>query len=443
MPVHLQTLAIFDGCPSVHHDSADQLFRWPVLGATDESAVLDVLRLHNFEGSGNVAAFESEFAEYCGARYAIAQVNGTSAVLAAMYAAGVRPGDEVIAPSSTYWATVLPAFNLGATIIFGDIHPTTLNLDPDDVERRITARTRAIVVVHMLGYPADMSRFREIGDRHGVKIIEDASHAHGSLYQKKRTGVLGDIAAFSFSGKPIAVGEGGVVVTNSRELHDRVIAWGQNFRFHEKFVEDSELLRFKGLPLGGVTSRMHPLSAALARHQLRRLDERIAEVDAAMNYFWDCLKGVAGLIPHRPSIGDDLTMGAWYQPHGIFDASALSGLSAHGFMRAVRAEGFPTYTRNIIREPLHLHPVLNEADVYGVGRVTRIQNSLHDVRQPEGSLPITENVRAFSVPPFKKFDAHRIRQYADLFAKVAERHAQLLDSDPGDEAVVVDERGNG
>ncbi|MCI4066808.1 aminotransferase class I/II-fold pyridoxal phosphate-dependent enzyme [Micromonospora sp. R77] len=438
-----RTLALFGGSPAIRHDPDDSLFRWPVIGPDDEAAVLDVLRRHNFEGSGNVAALEAEFAEYCGAEYAVAQVNGTAAVLAALYAAGVRPGDEVIAPSSTYWATVLPAFNLGATVVFGDVQPTTMNLDPDDVERRITDRTRAIVVVHMLGYPADMTRFREIGDRHGVTIIEDASHAHGSLYRGRRTGVLGDIAAFSFSGKPIAVGEGGIVVTDNRAMYDRVMAWGQNFRFHEDYVKDPELLRFKGLPLGGVTSRMHPVSAALARQQLRHLDERMAEVDAAMTYFWDRLAGVPGIIAHRPPAGDDRTMGAWYQPHGIYDPTALSGLSAHGFMRAVRAEGYPSFTRNIIREPLHLHPLLNEADVYGTGRPTRIQHSDRDVRQPRGSLPVTEGMRAFGVPPFKHLDEARISRYADLFAKVAENHRALLADDPGDDAVVVDERGNG
>ncbi|MEH0542266.1 DegT/DnrJ/EryC1/StrS family aminotransferase [Streptomyces sp. B21-105] len=443
MAVQGQSLALFDHAPTLRHDPDDVLFRWPILEPEDEKAVLDVLRLHNFEGSGNVAAFEAEFADFCGVGYAIAQVNGTSAVLAALYAAGVRPGDEVIVPSATYWATALPVYSLGATIVFADVQPTTMNLDPEDVERRITDRTRAIVVVHMLGYPADMARFREIGDRHGVRIIEDASHAHGSLYRKQRAGALADIAAFSFSGKPIAVGEGGIVVTEDRQMHDRVIAWGQNFRFHENYVEDAELLRFKGLPLGGVTSRMHPVSAALARQQLRRLDSRMEEVDAAMTYFWDCLDGVPGIVPHRPPAGDDRTMGAWYQPHGIYDSNALSGLSAHGFMKAVRAEGFPSYTRNIIREPLHLHPVLNEVDVYGVGRPTRIQNSPRDVRQPLGSLPVTEGLRAFSVPPFKRFDAPRIRRYADLFAKVAEHHRELLSTDPGDDAVVVDERGNG
>ncbi|MFD4657088.1 DegT/DnrJ/EryC1/StrS family aminotransferase [Kitasatospora sp. NPDC058444] len=438
-----QKLALFGGTPSLEGANDDGLFTWPVLDDEARSAAVGVLDHPNFEGSGNVAALEREFAAYCGVRYAVGQVNGTSAVLAALWAAGVRRGDEVIVPSTTYWATAMPALSLGAEVVFADVRPHTMNLDPVDVEKRITHRTRAIVAVHMLGYPADMDRFRDLGRRHGIAVVEDASHAHGSRFAGARTGSLGDVAAFSFSGKPIAVGEGGIVVTDDRDTYERVLAWGQNFRFNEEYVRNTALLRWKGLPLGGVTSRLHPISAALARVQLRRLDDRMAEVDAAMTRFWDGLRDVPGLIAHRPPEGDDRTMGAWYQPHGIYDADALDGLSANGFIRAVRAEGFPAHTRNIIREPLHLHPVF-ASDVYA-GDLPSDRPRTGPARTDPAApgLPVSEGLRAFTVPPFKRYDEQRIDRYVEMFRNVAERHTDLLDSDPGDAAVTVDSRGNG
>ncbi|MET9499461.1 aminotransferase class V-fold PLP-dependent enzyme [Streptomyces sp. NPDC006552] len=432
-----EELALLGGPCALEPDGHSDLFVWPVLDDEAEKAALSVLGFPNFEGSGNVAALEREFAAYCGVRYAVGQVNGTAAVQAALWAAGVRRGDEVIVPSTTYWATAMPAMSLGADVVFADVQPTTMNIDPTNVEKRITPRTRAIVAVHMLGYPADMDTLRDIGERHGIAIVEDASHAHGSRFRGKTTGSLSDIAAFSFSGKPIAVGEGGIVVTDDRDLYERVLAWSQNFRFNEEYIRNQELLRWKGLPLGGVTSRLHPVSAALGRVQLNRLDERMAEVDAAMTYFWDQMRTIPGLLAHRPPAGDDRTMGAWYQPHGLYVADQLDGLSAHGFMRAIRAEGFPAYTRNIIREPLHQHPVF-DYDVYAGNLPTARPGAAMSV-----SLPVAENLRAFTVPPFKKFDRSRIDQYVNMFHKVASQHTRLLKSDPGDDVVVPDDRGNG
>lgn len=419
------SLAIRGGEPSVVNDPDSEVFRWPVIDGSAEARVLDVLRGHNFEGSGDVAAFEREFADYCGVEYAVGQANGTSAMLAALWAVGVRRGTEVIVPATTYWASAMPARALGARVVFADIQPATLNIDPADVARKITDRTRAIVPVHLLGYPADMAELRDLADASGVAIVEDAAHAHGSTYHGMRTGALADVAAFSFHGKPIAAAEGGIVVTRHREIFERVLAWGQNFRLNSSEVSDPALLQFAGLPMGGVTSRLHPVTAALAREQLAHLDERIEEVEHAMQYFWDGLAGISFLLARRPP-NSDRTMGAWYQPHGIYLTEAAQGLSVNGFMRAIRAEGFPSQMRNIIREPLHLNPL------FSVDVLDEERWATAEVPPTASRLPNAERARAFSVPPFKRFDKAVIDRYIDMYRKVADACEELGSDHPGD-----------
>jgi len=437
--VHSETLAVLGGKPSVLPVGSDELFVWPVVGNADREAVAHVLGLPNFEGSGNVAAFEEEFARFCGVRHAVGQVNGTNAVLAAMWACGVGPGDEVVVPTTTYWATAMPAASLGATPVFADVDPFTMNVDVNSIKRAVTKDTRAIVVVHMLGYPVDMDPILEFASNRNIRVIEDASHAHGSRYKNRVVGSLGDIAAFSMSGKPLATGGGGIVVTDSTELHERVLAWGQNFRFHQNYIGDRDLLRYAGLPLGHVTSRLHPLSAALAREQLRCLPERMSEIDRAMNLFWDHLEGLPGVRPHRPPKDSDTSMGAWYQPHGIYVPSELDDLSVSRFIEAVRAEGFPSWSRNIIREPLHRHAAFRQPDL-GSGRYLLNGQVLTAVRTQQ--LPVSESLKAFSVPPLKHFDEQAIEAFAALFKKVLANYKDLLAGDRG-ESFTVDERGNG
>jgi perosamine synthetase len=442
MEVTTADLVLFGG-ERVLIDPDETLFNWPILTAEDEEAVLAIMRKPNFADEETVARFEEEFAAWIKVPFAIAHNCGTTALQAAMWAAGVRRGSEVIAPSSTYWATILQCFSLGATPVFADIDPDTLCISADDIERKISPYTKAIVVVHLLGYPADMDRINAIAKKHGVKVIEDASHAHGTLYKGRKAGDLGDVAVFSCCGKGLAIGEGGMLVTRDRDVYEGVLAWCHNFSFNSERVGNAELLRFKGLPLGGVTARMHNLSAAIGRVQLRHLDARMAVIDQAMNYFWDLLEGLPGIHAHRPSKESGHRMGCWYCPHGIYRPEELGGLSVSRFIEGVRAEGYHSWTRSCIKEPLHLHPLLNHCDIYGDGQPTRLAQASRKFEQGSGSLPITESVKSFTVPWFKQLDKNAIEKYAALFRKVVENHEELLAGDQGDEAVEVDERGNG
>ncbi|PKO31814.1 MAG: hypothetical protein CVU34_16630 [Betaproteobacteria bacterium HGW-Betaproteobacteria-7] len=436
-------LALEGGVPAVSGEMGrSAVFTWPVFGKEEERAVLELLRKRDFADEVEVPSFENEFAEWCGTRYAISQNCGTSALLTSMYAVGVGAGDEVIVPSATYWATALPAFSLGATVVFGDIDRRTLGLCPHDVERKISHRTKAIVVVHIFGHPVDMDGILRVARANNVRVIEDASHAHGTQYRGKKAGTLADIAAFSLCGKPIHVGEGGMIATSDDALRERCLAWAHNFRFNHLEVKNPDLLRYAGLPLGGVTTRMHNLSAAIGREQLKTFDRRMQEVNEAMNLFWDLLSDYPGLEAHRPDQSKGSTMGAWYTPHAIYHADQLNGLSAAGFARAVRAEGFPTRTRSCLTEPLHRHPLLQVADVYGHGMPTRIAHAERDVRELDAFLPNTDAVRTLTVPAFKLCDKETIQSYVDLFKKVIDNHPSLLANDPGDGSAIPDVRGD-
>src|SRR5688500_16659209 len=183
----MATLAIHGGPKAVTSDPGE-LFRWPIITEEDEQAVLAVLRAGAMSETDVTRAFEAEFAAWHGTRFALAHNTGTAALHAAMFACGVGHGSEIICPSLTYWASALPAFSLGATIRFAEVDPNTLTIDPSDIEHRITEQTRAIVAVHYCGYPCDMDAIMAIAERHGVKVIEDVSHAHGGRYKGRLVG---------------------------------------------------------------------------------------------------------------------------------------------------------------------------------------------------------------------------------------------------------------
>ncbi len=426
------TLALFGG-PNAVKSANQKLFAWPIITQEDEKAVLEVLRRGGMSGIDVTMAFEKEFAAWQGVKYALGCSCGTASLQCAMYGCKVGIDDEIICPSITYWASCLPAFSLGATIVFAEIDPHTLCIDPKDIEHRITGRTKAIVVVHYLGHPADMDPIMAIARKHNVKVIEDVSHAHGGLYKGRKAGTIGDCAGYSLmAGKSLVAGEAGMLTTNDREIYERAIAFGHYERFNDSIASPA-LSPFRGLPLGGYKYRMHQLSAAVGRVQLKYYDRRIEEIQQAMNHFWDLLEGTPGIRAHRPAKDSGSTMGGWYAARGLYVPEELEGLSVTRFCEAVRAEG----VENIIpgaNLPLHLHPLLNTCDVYGHGKPTRIANARRDLRQPTGSLPVSEKIgrRVYTIPWFKHYRPHIIAQYAHAFKKAAHAYRELLKDDPGD-----------
>ncbi|RKN84199.1 DegT/DnrJ/EryC1/StrS family aminotransferase [Paenibacillus ginsengarvi] len=425
-----EKLGLFGGPKAVTGPHED-MFKWPIITEEDEAAAVQVLRDGAMSGTDITKKFEKEFAEWLGMDYALGFNNGTSSLLGAFYGCGIGVGDEVICPSVTYWASALPAYSLGASVVFAEIDPVTLCLDPNDIEHRITERTKAIVVVHYLGHPADMDPIMEVARKHNLKVIEDVSHAQGGYYKGHRVGTIGDVGAMSLmAGKSFAIGEGGILVTNDQEIYERAIAFG-HYERNNQDIQTPSLQPFIGLPLGGYKFRMHQVSSAVGRVQLKYYDERIAEIDKAMNYFWDSLEGVPGLRAHRPAKNSGSTMGGWYATHGHYVPEELGGLSVTRFCEAVRAEGVGIAPGCNL--PLHLHPLQHDADVYGHGKPTIIANASRDLRQPKGALPVSEGIaaRVYSLPWFKHFRPELIDQYVEAFRKVATQYEALLADDKG------------
>ncbi len=420
-------LAINGGKPVVPAPEPS-LFHWPIVTQEDEQAVLDVLRAGSMSGNGISKQFEAEFAAWQGTKYALTYCNGTAALLGAFFACGVGAGDEVICPSMTYWASCTGVLHLGATVNFADIDKDSLCIDPKDIEHRIGPKTRAIVVVHYAGHPADMDAIMAIARKHKIKVIEDVSHAHGALYKGKKVGSLGDVAAMSMmAGKSFAIGEGGMLATDNPEIYERAIAYGfyertggaSMYTKGEAAISNIDLAKFKGLPLGGFKHRINQTCSAMGRVQLKHYDRRITEIQSAMNRFWDLLEGVPGIQAHRPAKGSGSTMGGWYAARGLYNADELGGLPIAKFCQAVSAEGFGTYPG--ANFPLHLHPVFHEMDLFHQGKPTAIAFGQRDVRQGTGTLPVASKIaeRAFTVPWFKHDRPEQILPYAAAFKKVA------------------------
>ena len=244
-------------------------------------AIRGVLESSQFTLGDEVAAFEREFADYVGASHAVGVNNGTSALHLALLAAGIGQGDEVITTPFTFVATVSAIEYTGATPVFVDIDPDTLNLDPQAIEAAVTAQTRAIIPVHLYGLPAEMTAIAQVAQRHGLKIIEDAAQAHGARIDGQRVGALGDLGCFSFyPGKNLgAYGEAGMVVTQDGEAAHKLRMlrdWGAQRKYEHE--------------IKGYNSRMEGLQGAILRVKLRRLaqwtqqrQQRAAQYDGVLD----------------------------------------------------------------------------------------------------------------------------------------------------------------
>jgi perosamine synthetase len=428
-----EKLAIFGGKKSVTLENPE-LFRWPKINEADKTAVMDALCAGTMSGTDITLQFEKELAEFFGCEYALCYVNGTASIYAAMWACGVKTGDEIICQSEVYWAACAQALSLGATVNFADIDPETLCIDPNDIEHRIGSRTKAIIVVHSSGHPADMDKIMAIARKHDLKVIEDISHAQGSLYKGQKCGTIGDVGAFSMmSGKSLICGEGGALITNNRKIFERAICFSHYERVNKSnynnpsfSIQDEELKKISEVPLGTCKHRLNQLSSALGRSQLKRYPEVITGIQNAMNRFWDQLEGLPGIRAHRPPKDIGSTMGGWYYPRGIYLTDELGGLSLAKFAKAVNAEGSicnPQIVKN-----LHLSPLFQEVDIYGTGKPTVMAFSERDLRHQAGDLPNCENMATYiyTIPYFTLDDAAIIEQHANAYRKVIENYKQLL-----------------
>ena len=265
----------------------------PVTGPEELAAIGEVLESGILTNGPWTRRFEAKMAARHGTDHGVAFANGTVALAGMYLAAGIGPGDEIIVPSLTFISTATSVLHVGATPVFADVHADTLNLDPDDVARRITARTRAIVAVHYGGQAADLDRFRTLADEHGLILFEDAAQAHGATFSGRPVGCWGDAAMFSFTPtKNITTGEGSVVTTTS-----------------EAMAEQMRLLRNHGMDrpyhheILGWNWRLSEMQSAMGCCQLDRLDDILATKRANAATLTAALAADPGIV--APTIRPD------------------------------------------------------------------------------------------------------------------------------------------
>jgi perosamine synthetase len=341
-------LAIRGGTPIVRKDLH---VRWPIVTQEDKVAVLAAMDTGILNGpyAPQVKALEEEWARYCGVKYALTTNSGTAALHTAVAAGGIGTGDQVITTAFTFLATALGVLQHNAVPVFVDIDPRTFNIDPGKIEERITARTKAVIPVHIHGLPADMDPILTIARKHGLLVIEDAAQAHGSTYRGKKVGGIGDMGIFSFQGsKNLPAGEGGIFVTNRDDLRDRA----NMFRMFGEDIRESDRKAFDpSRPLDGAREynslmmgwmyRTNEMSAALCRSQLRRLEASLANTRKNAGYLTEQLGKIRGIIP--PHVPPDCTS-SYYQYRIRLDPRAAgAGLPPKEFrskvLAALKAEG--------------------------------------------------------------------------------------------------------
>ena len=243
----------------------------------DIQAVTDVLRSDYLTTGPKVEEFERKVSEYIGASYAVAVSNGTAALHAACFAAGIGPGDEVITTPLTFAASANCVLYCGGTPVFADIDPYTYNLDPKDVQKKITSRTKAIIPVHLSGQPCDMESIHQIAKEYHLTVIEDGAHALGSEYKGRKIGCLSDMTTFSFHPvKPVTTGEGGMIATDNKALYQRLLL----FRSHGITRDPAIMKRTDGAwyyeqLLLGYNYRITDIQCALGISQMGKLDRFI------------------------------------------------------------------------------------------------------------------------------------------------------------------------
>lgn len=331
------------------------------IGEEDIQAVVDVLRSDWLTTGPRVAEFEQSFAAWVGAKHAVSFSSGTAALHGAAFAASLKPGDEAITTPLTFAATANCVLYQGATPVFADVTPDTLNLDPDQISKRITPRTRAVLAVDYGGHPADLDAIRELAVRHDLILIEDACHALGAEYHGRRVGSLADMTTFSFHPvKHVATGEGGMVTTDRADFAETL----RRFRNHG-ISSDARQRQAEGqwhyeMLLLGFNYRLTDISCALGLSQMKKLEENLfrrREIAARYTAAFTDLEGVM-----VPAVQNNVEP-AWHLYPIRLNLEKLSRGRSEIF-RALRAENIGV---NVHYIPIHLHPYYRDRFGYRVG----------------------------------------------------------------------------
>ncbi len=309
------------------------LANWPVVGDEDIRAVTDVLTSGHWGiGGGCVDEFESKFSAMHGCSFGTCVVNGTVAIEVALRALGIGPGDEVIVPPYTFIATASSVLMANAVPIFVDIDPDTYNIDPSKIEEAITKRTKAIIAVHIGGLPCDMDAIMAIAQKHSLFVVEDCAQAHLAEWNGKKVGSFGNAGTFSFqSSKNLNCGEGGIVISNDKELAERIWSIHNCGRMKDGAWYEHRIL--------GANYRMTQFQAALLLSQMKCLPEQQKRREENALYLAEKLWQIPGIRPLKRD--PKVTCHAYHMFIFRYNPIEFGGLPRARFIEAVRAEGIP------------------------------------------------------------------------------------------------------
>lgn len=404
---------------------------WPALDEKDVRAVSELIlqgKIYDYGRGEVIASFEDDFAAYHNVKHALLVNSGTSALHSAFFGAGIGAGDEVLCPTYTHLATVTPLFLLNAIPVFCEAQADTVNIDPQDIQRRVTERTKAIVVTHMWGHPADMGEIMAIAKRYNLLVIEDCSHAHGTTYKGKKVGTFGDAAAFSLgNGKMVTGGMAGIMITNNQEIYDRACLLGHFRRRCRETVKTDFYKQFSSTGFG-CNYRVSLLAVVIAHRRFHELENRIRIRHENLEYLTEGLKDVRGIRP--PYTKPFVTRGSWFDYKVLYQPEELEGLLMDLYINALKAEGVEI--RRARSPPLHMLPLFQVKDLplphYNTGR--NGYNGKNHIIYKNGDFPIAEDIysRSLSLPANNFYVPAKdvIEEYILAFEKVAKHYKDLV-----------------
>ena len=411
--------ALLGGQPAV----SAELPAWPLV---DSEALTEITRVITEEtlcpvgAEGTQGEFERSFAEMHGRKYGLAVNGGTAALMLALHGAGVQPGDEVIVSPFTWGASVSCVLQNFAIPIFADIDPHTFTLAPDSIEQRITPRTKAIVVVHIFGFPADMTGIMEVANRHNLAVVEDCAQAHGAKHAGRLVGSWGTVGAFSLqASKNLTGGEGGILICDDREIYERAMSMGTH---PQRLYAELELPEYREkIDSLAFNYRMHSMAAALANTQLKYLEEWTLARGRNAQRLYDEVRDVPYIRVPDPIL--EVDRHAYYNIPFIYERDVIP-LSRDEFVEALKAEGVGA---NIyVKVPLYLRPRFQNHDYFGRGYPWAL--SPEPIEYKKGDCPVAERMAKveFQVSGNYYVDCPELmQQVAAAIRKVGENASEL------------------
>jgi len=394
-----ETLAIDGGPKAVENPPGSSAWRWPLYGSEEEEAVLKLVRNPSY---GPIALLEKEFKQFVESPYVKAHCNGTSALTSMFFALDLPPGSEIMVPSYTFFATIVPMRLFGLVPVFVDIDPRTLNFDLEDAKKRLTKNTKAVLPVHWIGLPAEMDNICDWAKEKGLIVLEDACHAHGARLKGKRMGTWGRMGAFSFQcSKPMPAIEGGMGTYQDKEDYEKATTFG-HYGLPSSFDKGSKYSKYQGTGLG-VKYRIHPMAAALARCQLRGLEQRNAAGAKQVRSLNDRLVQLPGLYEQTYNRPDMQRL--HYAYNMLFIDEAEAGMSRAAAVKALQAEG--------VHISNYSYRLQHKCDLYKEAKWWHHKPIIPDLPGSEAA-----NATSMSLPYFTSDVPELVDQYVKAFEKV-------------------------